>query len=580
MEMLVASLIFFMVITIFAPIIGKYVAKIYTFKLYKILPINNHNYQELFHQQTWRYYFLSLMFFNIICLAFTIIIIYFQEYLPLNNNLDAKDKLSFAGTLNAAISFTTGTFCQSHHAETQLTLFSQLFALTMQNFLSGATSIAVFIAFTRGINNNNNPYIGNFYSDFLRGFIFILLPAAIIISLFLINNGVPYDFTGNLNFTDISGNSREIYIGPIAGQMSIKNLISNGGSVLASASSHPFEAPNRIVVMFSLFSVVLLPIAMIFTYGFLVNALRLSWSLYFVIIIIMIASLLLLNLGETNYGIPLILESGQKLGDNFNYLGKELIYDKFPSLMWILSITTSSCGSVNSCLENYSPLSTLVLFSNLIISKFVMEGIGAGFFAMLSYLIVAVFLRGLVTGETSNFFGKRITINEINYVIIVFLVIPVGILIFTAITLYLPYSRELITHHGSQAVTDITYNFASSFANNGSHFSGIDISSDYFNYMTALAMFIGRYTIIYYSLAISGSFANKQKLVDKLAKLNQSNLELCLFLVITVLLVSAIMFLPMMILGPLLELMSVHTGQFKSHNQELQFFSTTRILYG
>lgn len=190
-------------------------------------------------------------------------------------------------------------------------------------------------------------------------------------------------------------------------------------------------------------------------------------------------------------------------------------------------------------------------------SKFVIEGVGSGFFAMLSYLIVTVFLRGLITGETANFFGKRITINEINYVIIVFLVMPVGVLIFTGITLLLPYSHELIIYHGSQAVTDITYNFASSFANNGSNFTGIDTSIDYFNYMTALAMFIGRYPIIYFSLAISGSFAEKQRIKNIISKRTQSSIELSVFLLMTVMLVSAIMFMPLMILGPLLEFINM-----------------------
>ena len=332
--------------------------------------------------------------------------------------------------------------------------------------------------------------------------------------------------------------------------------VANGGSLFASASAHPFESPSREAIMLGLFLIVVMPSAMIFTYGFLVDAQKLSWALYIIIVIIMISSLLVMNLGETTYGIPFIFGEIE-LGDNFNYTGKEMIYDKFPSLMWVLSITMSSDGSANACLENYSPLSTLVLFSNLIMSKFVIEGVGSGFFAMLSYLIVAVFLRGLITGEAANFFGKRITINEINYVIIVFLVMPVGVLLFTGITLLLPYSQDLITYHGSQAVTDITYNFASSFANNGSDFAGIDISSNYFNYMTALAMFLGRYPIIYFSLAISGSFACKQRITSEVSQRTQSSIELSFFLLVTVLLVGAIMFLPLMILGPLLEFINM-----------------------
>ena len=494
------------------------------------------------------------MSFNIICSLCTFVIIYFQQYFPTYS--EAQSKISLSSSLNAAISFSTGTFWQSHNPGNELSMFSHVFALTMQNFLSGATGIAVFIAFIRGIINSQNPYIGNFYDDFLRSMVFILLPISTVIAITLISYGAPYDFTGNIEYIDIVGHHNYLNIGPVAGQVAIKNLVANGGSLFASASAHPFEAPSREAIMLSLFLIVLMPVAMIFAYGYLVDVRSLSWALYAVVIIIMIFSLLIMNLGETTYGLPLIFGK-DTLGDDFNYTGKELIYDKFPSLMWVLSITLSSDGSPNACLENYSPLSTLVLFFNLIMSKFVIEGVGSGFFAMLSYLIVAVFLRGLITGETANFFGKRITINEINYVIIVFLVMPVGVLIFTGITLLLPYSQELIIYHGSQAVTDITYNFASSFANNGSNFTGIDTSTDYFNYMTALAMFIGRYPIIYFSLAISGSFAEKQRIKNIISKRTQSSIELSIFLLMTVMLVSAIMFMPLMILGPLLEFINM-----------------------
>lgn len=550
--MILPSLAFFALITIVAPILGKYIAWVfrYNFSEHEALKSN----QGYWKSQNWKEYFGSLMSFNIICILCTFIIIYFQQYFPTYS--ESQNKISLSSSINAAISFSTGTFWQSHNPENELSMFSYIFALTMQNFLSGATGIAVFIAFIRGIINSQNPYIGNFYDDFLRSMIFILLPISTVIAITLISYGTPYDFKGNIEYTDIIGKHNSLSIGPIAGQVAIKNLVANGGSLFTSASAHPFEAPSREAIMLNLFLIVLMPVAMIFAYGYLVDARSLSWSLYSVVIIIMVFSLFIMNLGETIYSLPFIFGKGV-LGDNFNYTGKELIYDKFPSLMWTLSITLSSDGSPNACLENYSPLSTLVLFFNLIMSKFVIEGVGSGFFAMLSYLIVAVFLRGLITGETANFFGKRITINEINYVIIVFLVVPLGVLIFTGITFLLPYSQELIIYHGSQAVTDITYNFASSFANNGSNFTGINTSTDYFNYMTAVAMFIGRYPIIYFSLAISGSFAEKQRLKNIISKRSQSSIELSIFLLITVMLVGAIMFMPLMILGPLLEFINM-----------------------
>ena len=550
--MILSALIFFSIITVTAPIIGKYIAWIFFDKNQNYLIADS---QESFLKlQTWKKYFISLMIFNIVCIVCTFLIVFFQKYLPTGKDL--TEELDFAASLNAAVSFSTSTFWQSHNPEKQLSILSQIFALTMQNFLSGATSIVVFIAFVRGIINNANPYIGNFYNDFLRVLCFILLPAAFIISLFLIAGGIPHDFTGNIDYINLEGKKGQMFIGPAAGQIAIKHIAANGGSIFSAGAAHPFESSSRMVIILNLFLIVIAPISLIFTYGFAVKAINFSWSLYWIVVLVMGFSLHVLYLGENDYGIPLIL-ADRVVEDNFNYTGKELIYDKFPSLMWVLSITMSSNGTTNACLENYSPLSTIVLFSNLVMSKFIMEGVGSGFFAMLAYLIVSVFLRGLITGNNSNFFGKKITINVINYVIIVFLIMPVGVLLFTGITFALPETKELITYQGSQAVTDIAYNFVSSFTNNGSNFAGLDTANDYFNYMTSLAMFIGRYPIIYYSLAISGSFASKRKITNYNEDQNQSSLELSFFLLITVLIVGAIMFMPLMILGPILEFINM-----------------------
>ena len=404
--MILSALVFFSIVTITAPIIGKYIGWIFFED-----PQNNlitDSPKGVIKQQTWKKYFTSLMIFNLICIVCTFLIIFFQKYLPTGESLTKE--LDFAASLNAAVSFSTSTFWQSHNPENQLTVLSQIFALTMQNFLSGATSIAVFIAFVRGIINNSNPYIGNFYNDFVRILCFLLLPAAFIISLFLIAGGVPHDFTGNIDYINLEGKKEQMFIGPAAGQIAIKNIAANGGSIFSAGAAHPFEAPSRLVIILNLFLTVITPISLIFTYGFAVKATNFSWSLYWIVVLVIGFSLHVLSLGENDYGIPLIL-ADRIVEDNFNYTGKELIYDKFPSLMWVLSITMSSNGTTNACLENYSPLSTIVLFSNLVMSKFIMEGVGSGFFAMLAYLIVSVFLRGLITGNNSisNNAGRRFT---------------------------------------------------------------------------------------------------------------------------------------------------------------------------
>lgn len=545
---LTAFLFFCAGLTIITPIFGKYIAFVYTHPKRDDAKAwtSYFNYKP----QTWSGYFTSLMCFNLVCIAITFCILYYQKYLPLHNNL--QNELSFAAALNAAISFTTGTFWQSHSPENDLSIFSHIFAITTQNFLSGGNAIAVFIAFTRGIINNKNPYIGNFYQDLWTSLIYILLPLSFICGLFLISWSVPHNFVGALNYIDLSNQEQNIFMGPIAGQVAIRNLAANGGSLMSAAAAHPFEAPTRSAIIFSIYMVLLLPVSLIFTYGYLLKQQKLSWSLYIIIMILMFGSLWVMHLGETKYGVPLIMQ-GAVLEDDFNYTGKELIYDKFPSLMWVLSITMSSSGASNACLENYSPLSTLIMFSNLTISKFILEGVSSGFLAMLIYLVIAVFLRGLVSGRANHFFGKQISVKEINYVVIVFLLMPIGVLLFTSITLLLPAGRDLIIYDGPQAITDIAFNFISTFSNNGAAFTGINTANDYLNYMTALAMFLGRYPVIYYSLALSGSFASKKKIITQPKDQLRFDIELGIFLIITALLVGCISFMPLMILGPLME---------------------------
>lgn len=545
--MIFAAIIFFVIITIIAPIFGKYIALVFFDSTSKSRKLS------FLTPQTWRQYFRSLMSFNLVCILGSFILIYYGEKLPFG--ADLKNHPNFSSSLNAAISFATGTFWQSHIPEEQLTILGHVFAITAQNFLSCGTGLAVFMTFVRGIINNQNPHLGNFYEDLIRASCLVLLPLALLVSLLLIYGGVPQSFSGNISFKDFSGQDSNMFIGPIASQSAIKHLAVNGGSILFKSSAHPFEAPSRSVVMLQLFLIVVMPIASIFTYGFVARALKFSWSLYGVIILIMLVSVIILEMGETDYAIPLVL-SNAELTDNFNYAGKELIFDKFPSLMWILAITMSSDGSVNACLENYSPLSTIVLFSNLVMSRFIMEGVGSGFFAMLSYLIVAVLLRGVIKGNRTNFFGKKISINEVNYVIIVFLIMPIGVLLFTSITFLLHSGQEIITYGGSQAITDIAYNFAANFVNNGSSLSGLNITGDYFNYMTAMAMFIGRYPVIYFTLAISGSFAAKQKMSNLIGQ-EDSGIEISFFLLITAIIAGSIMFLPLMLIGPVLEFINM-----------------------
>jgi K+-transporting ATPase ATPase A chain len=503
-------------------------------------------------EQTWLEYFKSLMVFNILCLVITFLILYFQNYLW---ELNAEE-LSIPAAINAAVSFVTNSFWQSHNPETELNYISHVLGLMLENFLAAGTGIAVFIAFTRGMNNERSAYIGNFYVDYIRAQLFVLLPFAFFTAIILISQGVPHDFSQNISFTDLEGVKNNIFIGPAAGQIAIKVLASNGGSIFNAASAHPFENPTQVAMLIQLLLILLLPVSLVFTYGYIVENIKLSWTLYGIIMFFITISFCLTYYSEVNYGFTYFLNVDEQ--EKFNILGKELLQERAPSILWTTLATATSLGSQNAIIDAYSPLSIFSLLGNLIIGKFILDSVASGFFTMLIYIIITVFIRGLIVGQPPTFLGKKISIKEINYIIISSLIFPIGVVLFISLSLALPNADDFIKQNGPRAISALAFNFSSLFSNNGVSMNGMNNNNDYVNILGAIAMLIGRFPTIYYALAVAGSLAEKIKIVDS-SNVKTSGLEFCVLLSFMILLMGALTFFPILLLGPVLEFVNLRS---------------------
>lgn len=541
--MLIATAIFYSILIFLAKILGKYISIVFAeknniFNSISILILNKLKINST--PQTWHRYFFSTMIFSLILFIFIILVLINQQILPLNPN-NIKN-LSFDAAFNAACSFVTNSFWQSHLPEHELSVFSMIMTITFMNFMAPAIGLTSFVAFIKGVKNQRDPLIGNFFQDFLKALLFILLPLAFGLALFLISQSVPQQFLGVINYNNIFNIQQELPLLPIAAQTAIKIIASNGGSILNSATSHPFEASTQLAIIMQLMCALLLPFSMIFAFGKMLNDEKQTWMLIFVVMFFLLSSQLMIFYGETIYD-----------SDDYNFIwsGKDLLIGRIGSIYGAAITTMSSTGTFNLDVASLTPISILACFINIIVGKFILDSVGTGFFSMLIYLIIAVFIKGLITGKNAVFLNKKITSKEINYVLIALLVFPAGVLIMTNISLNYWFPDKIIE---SRNISEIAFAYASSFANNGAAINSLDISSPYYNYTTGIAMLIGRYLNLFLALSIAGSFAKKADINNNIIQSN--NLDFAIFLIILILLIVIISFFPVILLGPVLELLT------------------------
>jgi K+-transporting ATPase ATPase A chain len=508
-------------------------------------------------EQHWTRYALALLVFNLAGLLIVYAIQRLQPVLPLNPaGLPAvPPDLAF----NTAVSFATNTNWQSYGGETTLSYLTQMAALTVQNFVSAATGIAVLLALARGFARREAATVGNFWADLVRGTLHLLLPLSIVFALFLVWQGVPQTLDGPVTATTLEGATQTIAQGPAASQIAIKQLGTNGGGFFNANAAHPFENPTPLSNILQCLAILLIPAALTFTFGTMVGDRRQGWALYAAMMVLLVAGLAVASWAEAA-GNPLHAALGVDPASG-NMEGKEVRFGIAASVLWAVATSAASNGSVNAMLDSFTPLGGLVPMVNIMLGEVIFGGVGSGLYGLLVYAVLAVFVAGLMVGRTPEYLGKKIEAKEMTLAVLAFLTIPVGILVGTAVALQVPSAVAGIQDPGAHGFSEMLYAFTSATGNNGSAFAGLTANVPFTNTALGLAMLLGRYFFIVPVLAIAGALAAK-KVIPASAGTFPTHGPLFVGLLIgTILVLGGLTFFPALALGPVVEHLQLVAGR-------------------
>jgi potassium-transporting ATPase potassium-binding subunit len=506
-------------------------------------------------EQGWRRYALHMLAFQLATLIFTYLVLRFQDVLPMNPRGLAG--LSPDGAMNVAISFTTNTNWQWYAGEGALSNLSQMLGLTIHNFLSAATGIAIAFALFRGFARKQASGIGNFWADMTRVTLYVLLPACIVYALYLIASGVPQTFGTIIDATTLEGAKQSIVLGPVASQEAIKMLGTNGGGFFNANSAHPFENPSALTNLIQMLSIFVLGVGLTYTFGKAVGNTRQGWA-----ILAAMLTLFVIGAGITYWqeaaGNPLLHQLGLPGG---NMEGKETRFGIAASALFATVTTAASCGAVNAMHDSFTAIGGMIPLFNMQLGEVVVGGVGAGIYGFLLFAILAVFVAGLMVGRTPEYVGKKIESREVKLAVLAIAVLPLMILGGTALASVLPAGLAGPLNKGPHGFSEILYAFTSAAANNGSAFAGITSGTPFYNGLLGVAMWVGRFFIIVPVLAIAGSLAAKQVHPESAGSFPTTGLLWIGLLIGIILVLGGLTFLPSLALGPIADHLAMIHGQ-------------------
>jgi K+-transporting ATPase ATPase A chain len=567
------QLIFYaVVLTALAKPLGAYMARVYEKKpcgLDGVLgPIERLVYRLTGARpgtdQSWIAYAGAMLAFQLVGFVAVYVLQRAQQFLPLNPEGLGPTTPHMA--FNTAVSFATNTNWQSYGGETTLSYLTQMLGLTVQNFVSAATGMAVLAAMIRGFVRRGAEGIGNFWEDLVRSTVYILLPLSLIVALVLVSQGVVQNFTPHVTAklvepqVDAEGKpvtEQTIAVGPAASQVAIKQLGTNGGGFYNVNSSHPLENSTPLSNFFELLSILLISSALCYTFGAMVGDTRQGWAILAAMLLVFVAMLAVCVWAE-QAGNPKLAELGldqqvSALSAGGNMEGKEVRFGIVNSALWATATTSASNGSVNSMHDSYTPLGGLVPMWMMQLGEVIYGGVGSGLYGMLFFAIVAVFIAGLMVGRTPEYLGKKIDAHEMKLASLGIMLPPFVVLIGTAIAAVIPQGLSGLANPGAHGFSEILYAFSSAGNNNGSAFAGLTVTNVFYELSLGLAMLFARYWLAVPALAIAGSLARKKWTPPGAGTLPTHTPLFVVLLVGTVLLVGALSFLPALALGPIVE---------------------------
>ena len=494
--------------------------------------------------QHWTKYTASVLSFSAVSVIFVYLLQRVQQWLPLNHG---KGPVSPDQAWNTAVSFTTNTNWQSYSGEEAMTVLTQMAGLAVQNFVSAAVGIAVAVALVRGLaNRHGDGNIGNFWVDLTRTVLRVLLPIAAIGAILLISQGAIQNFSAPQTIQTVTGGSQTIPSGAVASQEVIKELGTNGGGYFNANSAHPFENPNAWTNMLEIFLILLIPVSLTRAFGVIIGDKRQGWAILSTMAVLYFISLAVVMSSET------ALQTFQGGGME----GKELRFGVLPSSFFAVTTTMTSTGAVDSFHSSYSPLAGGMLMLNMLLGEISPGGVGSGLYGMLIIAILTVFIAGLMVGRTPEYLGKRIGVSEITKVCLYILVMPVLVLAGVGISTMLPSTLDSVSADGPHGFSDLIYAFTSASNNNGSAFAGFGADTPWFNMSLGFAMLFGRFLPIVMVLGLAGDFAKQRPAAETAGTLPTHRPQFVGLTVAIAIIVSALTFLPTLVLGPLTEALS------------------------
>ncbi len=530
-------------------------------------------------EMRWSEYLLSMLVFSAATALLTYVLERMQAFLPWNPQKLAGVAPDLAW--NTAISFTTNTNWQSYVPESTMSYLTQMLGLATHNFWSAAVGLALAIAFIRGIARREMQTLGNFWVDMTRGILWVLLPISAIFAIVLVSQGVvqnlrPYDSVklveaqkvsttgadGKTTTSDVT--TQTIAQGPIASQEAIKMLGTNGGGFLNANSAHPFENPTPFTNFLQMLSIFLIPAGLTVTLGQMVGSPKHGWAVFAAMSVLFAVGLITCYAAEA-HGNPLLRGVDQQVSATQaggNMEGKEVRFGIADSALFATVTTDASCGAVNSMHDSFTPLGGLVPLVNILLGEIIFGGVGAGMYGMLIFVVLAVFIAGLMVGRTPEYLGKKIEAYDVQMAMLYLLIFPLVILGFAAVTVLAPsFGLSSLTNHGPHGLSEILYAYASTTGNNGSAFAGLNANTHWYNTTLGLAMFIGRFLMLIPMLALAGNLAAKKTVPATSGTFPVTTPLFTTLLTGVIVIVGALTFFPVLALGPVLEHLLMAAGQ-------------------
>lgn len=558
MNEVIQLILFLVLLIVLSPFLGRYMAKVFQDQnhltkpvfgwleklIYRIAGINK---AEEMNRKTYLY---CLLIFNLFGFVVLFLLQICQAWLPFNT--EKLPNVSWHLSFNTAVSFITNTNWQSYSGENTLSYLVQMLGLTVQNFVSAATGISVALVLMRGLTRKTTDALGNFWVDTTRSVVYILLPLSIILAIALVGQGAVQTFSHYARATTLQGTEQVIPLGPAASQIAIKQLGTNGGGFFGANSSHPFENPTPFSNLLEMLAIVILPAGMVFTFGHYMKSKSQARAIFITMCILFAAGLAISLWSEYSHNNVLNVSGSME--------GKETRFGVMNSVLWSVTTTSTSNGSVNAMTDSLSPLSGLVAMFNIMIGEVIFGGIGSGLYGIIIFIILTVFIAGLMVGRTPEYLGKKVEAFEMKMVMLAILAPNAVIIIFSALACSLSAGTAGLNNAGPHGLSELLYAFSSAAGNNGSAFGGLSSNTVFYNLLIGVGMLIGRFGIIIPVMAIAGSMAGKKITPVSSGTFRTDNLIFVMLLMTIILIVGGLTFFPPLSLGPVVEHLLMNLG--------------------